>query len=75
MNDPYKQKDIETRTEKFLREYEDLCKKHQIQLVAYPQFVPTGVQGFAVGANISPLDRKYTSIPTKAEDFNESPLK
>lgn len=73
MNDPYKdpfkKKDIEERTKKFLKDYDELCLKHQIQLGSYPYFVPSGGQGFNISSQLMPIDRKYTAVPSKPEEI------
>ena len=64
MSNAWDKKESDDRKTKFLKEYEEISKKHSVRLMAYPTFVPTGEHGFSVAASMLPIDLKETGVPS-----------
>lgn len=56
------------RIESFMKEYGELCDKHNVELFAAPQFIPSGANGFTVGVMVVPIDRKERGVPSPLND-------
>jgi hypothetical protein len=48
--------------EKFLKEYQELVKKYDVELMSAPQLVPSGERGFNLSAIIVPIDRAQQGV-------------
>ena len=64
MSNSWRTKESEARIAAFLEEYKALCTKHGVELLAAPQFVPSGQHGFNVSAFIQPVDKKSLPVPS-----------
>lgn len=71
MSNSWENKESEARIEKFMKEYEALCNKHDVQLMAAPQLVPSGERGFNLVGVIVPIDRSRGGVksPINKEDI------
>lgn len=56
--------DKKKKMEIFVKEYGDLVKKHGIDFVTYPVFVPDGKGGFQIIIQTTPVD--VSKQPTKS---------
>lgn len=63
------QKDVEERIGAFMKDYEELIKRHQIDFVSYPVWLPTATGIFETRIQTSPMDRKY--MPVKSPFIKE----
>lgn len=70
MSNPWNEKESEVRKEKFLKEYEELVKKHDVALMAFPQLVPSGQKGFNMAASLAALDKRNISVPSPIQGDN-----
>lgn len=68
MSNSWENKEAESRKKKFIDEYEELTKKHNIRLMAFPEFVPSGQHGFNVSAVLVPIDMKDRPVPSPLAD-------
>lgn len=48
--------EIDPKVQEFLNEYGELVKKHNIDFIAYPTYVPDGEGGFRTVIQQSPVD-------------------
>ena len=48
----------------FVKEYQELTKKWQIDLFGFPIYIPTKENGFVTNIDLRPVDTKYLSKPT-----------
>jgi len=64
MSNSWSKKASDDRIAAFVKEYEALCLKHGVELMAAPQFVPSGQHGFNVSAFIQPVDKKSLPVPS-----------
>lgn len=55
-NTPGASTEFSKRVDDFLREYQDLTKKHQIDFAQFPMFVPDDKGGFRVVMQSTPVD-------------------
>jgi hypothetical protein len=52
------QKNPNERVDSFIKEYDALCQKYEVVLMAYPQYVPSGKTGFTTITQLIPIDRR-----------------
>lgn len=57
-------KDIATRIEAFKKDYEEMVKKHEIECVAYPSYLPHPNGTFQLMTQIHMVDMKYRAKPS-----------
>jgi len=56
-------KDVQTRIDLFQKDFEEIQKKHEIEVSAYPQYIPTQF-GFTTVAQVGLRDTKYAPVPS-----------
>lgn len=61
-------KDITERTKLFLEEYNELVKKHSVDFISYPEYVPTSQGLFLTRVLSMPVDTKYRPVPSPIND-------
>jgi len=61
---PEQTEDINTRMTEFVKEYQDLTKKWQMDFLGLPIYIPTSSSSFGTSINLRPVDTKYMSKPT-----------
>jgi len=67
MSNSWNAKESDVRCKKFLAEYEELCRKYNVELMSFPQFMPSGKQGFTISTFIQPVDKSDAPIPSPME--------
>ncbi len=68
MSDPFQEKESKDRIMKFMKAYDELVAKYQVELMAYPMYVPSGQKGFNTTASMMPIDRKTQAVPSPLSD-------
>ena len=63
-------KDVDARINAFMKDYEELTKKHEVDFVSYPVWLPTATGAFETRMQTSPVDRKY--VPVKSPFIKEA---
>ena len=58
------EKASQARMEAFKKEYVELTKKYDCDLVSFPQYIPSGEHGFTTTTTIQIFDKK--KIPTES---------
>ncbi len=54
--------DIKNRTDDFKKEYEELVKKHEVECIAYPSYLPHSNGTFQLMTQIHIVDMKYRPV-------------
>lgn len=62
MANAWESKASEDKIKKFLKEYQELVKKYDVELMSAPQLVPSGERGFNLSAVIVPIDKAQGGI-------------
>lgn len=65
---PFDKKESDTRKKQFLEAYDELVKKYQVELLAMPQYVPSGQHGFNTSIVMIPIDKKDRPVPSPLQD-------
>jgi hypothetical protein len=68
MSNQWQAKESEGRKKNFLADYDKLVEKYEVALMAVPQFVPSGQQGFNISAMLIPIDRKESGVVSPMND-------
>lgn len=69
MSNAWSEKESEQRKKDFLKEYDKLVEKFGVALMAVPQYVPSGQNGFNTSAMLVPMDTKAIKSPLQAEEI------
>ena len=62
MSNAWENKASEDKIKKFLKEYQELVKKYDVELMSAPQLVPSGERGFNLSAVIIPIDKSKGGV-------------
>lgn len=75
MSNSWQSKASEEKIKKFMREYEELVKKYDVQLMSAPQLIPSGERGFNLSAVIVPIDKAQGGVKSPIGETVEDILK
>jgi len=71
----YENQASKEKIKKFVKEYEELVKKYDVELFAAPQLIPSGERGFNLSAIVVPLDKSQGGIKSPVGDTVADVLK
>jgi hypothetical protein len=60
--------DTQSRKDSFIKEYEALVEKYQVDFAYLPLYVPVGVGIFSTSLRVELQDKKYLSTPSPIQN-------
>jgi|GEM_PF-3022981 hypothetical protein len=64
----YEEEESKKKINKFLKEYQELVKKYDVELFAAPQLAPSGERGFNIIGIVVPIDKARGGVKSPIGD-------
>lgn len=59
---PEQEADIQKRVDQFKKDFSEICKKNEVDIISVPEFIPTPRGTFEIVVAITIMDKKFAPI-------------